>query len=87
MSNDDRILKSLGFYRHLNVYTGKTVWAWGRYTVESDLGTQHQDPIVEWDEEAGQAYSSPIHYHKKITSIKGLEKFVEATNFLMSTEG
>lgn len=80
-------LKSKGFYKHTNVFTGKDVWAWGSYTrTTPEVRGVEYVPIIEWDEKTQQAYASPINYLKTITTMRGMEKFIDATNFLMSTE-
>ena len=82
---EEAILKSMGFYKHVNPFTGKTVWAWGQYTMTTDIGN-FESPIIEWDESTKRAYSFPLDYEKTITTRRGLERLVDSTSFLMSTE-
>lgn len=82
---EEAILKSMGFYIKENPWTGKKVWAWGQYTMHTDLG-DFESPIIEWDEATKRAYSFPLDYEKTITTRRGLERLVDSTSFLMSTE-
>ena len=95
---NERILTSIGFYEHQNQFTGQKVWAWGKYTENADKMCKNLNlplktngaivhiPIIEFDIVTKQAYAAPINYKKTITTLNGLEKFMESTNFLMSTE-
>lgn len=82
-----RFLISIGFIEHENEFAGTRTWLWGAYTVESTSDKRHMHiPIIEWDELTQMAYASPINYRKKITSIHGMDQFINSVNFLMSTE-
>ena len=82
---EEAILKSMGFRRHVNPFTGKEVCAWGQYTMETDLGN-FESPIIEWDETTKRAYAFPLSYEKTITTRRGLELLVDSTSFLMSKQ-
>lgn len=76
----------MGFYQRVSHTGGKTVWAWGQYTMQTDMGINFESPIIEWDSSTQQAWVSPLHFKKKITSRRCLERLMDATSFLMSTE-
>jgi len=83
---DDRFLTSVGFVRCESEYKeNQEVWSWGKYTVVEANGNKHM-PIIEWNEETGVAYASPINYSKPIMTVHAMEQFMNTVNFLMSTE-
>lgn len=82
---DKAKLNSIGFFEYDNPFTGKKVYAWGSHTVEA-VGTKFHTPILEWDPETKKVWISPIARTKLITTIGGLEKLIDSTNFIMSTE-
>lgn len=101
---NDRFLNCIGFKEHTNKFTGKSCWAWGMYTEDTDkmcknlnlpYGPNNQlrakgkivnIPIIEYDDSTQMAYASPINFSKKITTVHGMDQFINNVSFLMSTE-